>query len=130
MAIVDDNDNGWRHLILPFAHDDELVMDAVLSASAFHFAANVGSTLCNPSRYYTQTIARLQQRQDLAISDQAGRHSILLALLVLLVTVIVNGYSDFPIVLKLLETALFAIGGEDRLGEGDLGQFLKRQIRK
>lgn len=130
MAVIDDHDNGWRQLILPVAHSDALVMDAVLSASAFHFAVNVGSSLCEPMRYYTQAIRTLQQRQDLTIFNHDGRHSIFLALLVLLVTVMINGYSDFPLILKLLESALVAIGGEDQLSIDEIGQFLKRQIRK
>jgi len=130
MAIVESHDNPWRHLVLPVAHVDDLVMDAVLSASAFHFAKNVDSNLCNSRSFYSRTIRRLQERQDLTTLDRNGKHSIMLALVVLLVTVMVNGYSDFPLILKLLEAALIASGGEEELGEDELGQFLKRQIRK
>jgi len=130
MAIVESYDNPWRHLVLPVAHLDDLVMDAVLSASAFHYATNVDSALCNSSSFYARAIRRLQQRQDLTTSDRSGKHFILLALVVLLVTVLVNGYSDFPLILKLIESALVASGGEEELSEGELGQFLIRQIRK
>lgn len=131
MAIIDDSTNGWRHVILPVAHVDTLVMDAVLSASAFHITATHGPNICSASRFYTQAISRLQQRQDLTLSDRESRNSTFLALLVLLVTVMVNGYSDFPLIFKLLESALLAIGGEAQLGsQGELGVFLRRQIRK
>ncbi|KAK5954391.1 hypothetical protein OHC33_004113 [Knufia fluminis] len=130
VTVIDDRYNGWRQLILPVAHSDDLVMDAVLSASAFHFAVNARNNFCNPMKCYTQAIRTLQQRQDLTTFDQDGRHSIFFALLVLLVTVMINGYSDFPLILKLLESALVAIGGEDQLSIDEIGQFLKRQIRK
>ncbi|KAK5093100.1 hypothetical protein LTR24_004632 [Lithohypha guttulata] len=131
MAVIDDSTNGWRHIILPVAHVDALVMDAVLSASAFHISATLGANTCNASRFYTQAITRLQQRQDLTMSNRDRRNSTFLGILVLLVTVMVNGYSDFPLIFKLLESALLAVGGEEQLSnQGELGVFLRRQIRK
>ena len=131
MAVIDDSTNGWRHIILPVAHVDALVMDAVLSASAFHISATLGANTCNASRFYTQAITRLQQRQDLTVSNRDRRNSTFLGILVLLVTVMVNGYSDFPLIFKLLESALLAVGGEEQLSsQGELGVFLRRQIRK
>jgi len=130
MAIIDDSNNGWRYFILPIAYNDDLVMDAVLSASAFHFAANRNQDTHDASKFYTQAISRLQERRNLTLSDRDSRRSVFLALLVLLVTVIVNGYQDFPLLFKLLESALIAVGGENQLSQDDLGVFLRRQIRK
>lgn len=131
MAVIDDSTNGWRHIILPVAHVDALVMDAVLSASAFHISATLGPNTCSASRFYTQAITRLQQRQDLTMCNRDRRNSTILGILVLLVTVMVNGYSDFPLIFKLLESALLAVGGEEQLSsQGELGVFLRRQVRK
>lgn len=130
LVVIDDNRNGWRHLILPIAHLDELVREAVLSASAFHFSANVKEKIFDPNTIYMKAIRRLHQRQNLNVYDTSGKQTILLALLVLLATVIVNGSSDFPVVFNLLESALTASGGEEALTGGELGGFLVKQIRK
>lgn len=79
---------------------------------------------------YAKTIRKLQERQNLEIQDTTGRQTVLLALLVLLATVMVNGGSDFPTIFNLLESALEAVGGEDAAMQGELGAFVVRQIRK
>ena len=130
MVVIDDGRNGWRHIILPVAHLDELVRDAVLSATAFHFSANVKEQVFDPNVIYARVIRRLHQRQNLDVYDTNGKQHVLLALLVILATVIVNASSDFPTVFNLLESALVASGGEEAVIEGELGVFLVRQIRK
>ncbi|KIW63958.1 hypothetical protein PV04_08919 [Phialophora macrospora] len=130
MVAIDDHQNGWRYLALPIAHLDELVREAVLSASVFHFSANVGEKVFDPNVIYDRTIRRLRQRQNLEAYDTSGKQTVLLALLLLLTTVIVNGSSDFPSVFNLLEAALTVSGGETAVGGGELGIFLVRQIRK
>ncbi|OCT44675.1 hypothetical protein CLCR_05755 [Cladophialophora carrionii] len=112
LVVIDDHQNGWRYLILPIAHLDELVREAVLSASVFHFCANVAEKVFDPNIIYGNAIRRLRQRQNLEVYDTSGKQTVLLALLVLLATVIVNGSSDFPTVFNLLEAALTASGGE------------------
>ncbi|ETI21003.1 hypothetical protein G647_07346 [Cladophialophora carrionii CBS 160.54] len=130
LVVIDDHQNGWRYLILPIAHLDELVREAVLSASVFHFCANVKEKVFDPNIIYGNAIRRLRQRQNLEVYDTSGKQTVLLALLVLLATVIVNGSSDFPTVFNLLEAALTASGGEAAVEVGELGVFLVRQIRK
>jgi hypothetical protein len=130
MVVIDDHQNGWRYLILPIAHLDEMVREAVLSASVFHFSANVREKVFDPNAIYDGAIRRLRQRQNLEAYDTSGKQTVLLALIVLLTTVIVNGSSDFPTVFNLLEAALTASGGEAAVEGGELGVFLVRQIRK
>ncbi|EXJ55454.1 hypothetical protein A1O7_08381 [Cladophialophora yegresii CBS 114405] len=130
LVVIDDHQNGWRYLILPIAHHDELVREAVLSASVFHFCATVEEKVFDPNIIYNNAIRGLRQRQNLDAYDTSGKQTVLLALLVLLATVIVNGSSDFPTVFNLLEAALTASGGEAAVEAGELGVFLVRQIRK
>lgn len=130
MVVIDDKNNGWRHLILPVAYTDKLVGDAVLAASAFHFSANIDEHQFRPSLYYQKVIKQLRQRQDLTAYDIAGKQAVFLTLLVLLSATMVSGGSDFRILFKLLETALDTIGGEEELCSGELGVFLVNQIRK
>ncbi|KAH9226477.1 hypothetical protein K456DRAFT_1754827 [Colletotrichum gloeosporioides 23] len=154
MVAIDGLHNGWRHLVLPIAHLDQLVLNSVLTVASFHryrqrlsqsksldfredslpAPPDLSSQLsanANPSasQLYACTIADLQRR-DLGHSDQSSRLSILLAILVLLVAVMVTGSDDFPLLFRLLESALEAIGGEDSLGEDELSRFIVRQVHK
>lgn len=154
MVAIDGLHNGWRHLVLPIAHLDQLVLNSVLTVASFHrYGQHLSqsknldvredslqvppglsyqlSTNANPpaSQLYAWTIADLQRR-DLGHSDQFSRLSILLAILVLLVAVMVTGSDDFPLLFRLLESALEAIGGEDSLGEDELSRFIVRQVHK
>ena len=130
MVTVDDHRNGWRYLILPMAQQDELVENAVLSAAAFHFAANVDGQLLEPIAVYQSAIRKLRLRQDLTYIDMQGRQAILLSLLVLLVAAVISGSSDFRTIFALLEGALHALGGEEAMSRGELGRFVVLQIRK
>ncbi|KAH7153269.1 fungal-specific transcription factor domain-containing protein [Dactylonectria macrodidyma] len=145
MVAFDGLHNGWRHLVLPIAHIDTLVMDAVLSVSAFHLSVtkskeeNVQSLRssvwplrqhANADCLYARAILGLQQRQQLANCDTSTRHSVLLAILVLLTAAMVTASEDFPVLFHMLESGLATIGGEDGLGNGELAQFMMRQIRK
>ncbi|KAF4463818.1 hypothetical protein FALBO_9349, partial [Fusarium albosuccineum] len=143
MTAVDGSHNGWRCLILPFARRDSLVLNAVLTVSAFHICLNrlpaTGiSSRCvvprtnfqipDPNQLYRQVISGLQQQPDLESCDADRKHSILLTILVLLVGVMVTGRSDFPMLFRMLESALAAIGGGEALGDGEVANFILPQI--
>ena len=132
MVVVDDDHNGWRSLILPVAWSDDLVMDAVLAASAFHLAGRTPDTqIINPAKFYQQAICGLQLKKDLTECDRQARQSVITTIIVLLVTVMVNGYSDFPIMFNMLKAAIDAVGGESGLQDGgETAEFALRQIRK
>lgn len=128
--MIDGGYNEWRNLILPVAYIDEMVMNAVLAAASFHLSRNTQQNLANPKRHYAQVISWLQTRKDLTHCNLYTRQYIFVALIVLLVTVMITGYSDFPLIFHTLESALNAVGGENELGDGELAEFLLRQIRK
>lgn len=132
MVVMDDDHNGWRHQILPMACADDLIMSAVLSASAFHLSSRESNqNIANPQQLYGQAIRELRQRQDLFDCDQKTRQAVILGITTLLVAVMINGCSDFPIIFQMLESALNAVGGESGfLDGGDAAQFFLRQIRK
>ncbi|KAF4976009.1 hypothetical protein FZEAL_7265 [Fusarium zealandicum] len=151
MVAIDGVHNDWRHLLLPLAQTDELVMDAVLTVSAFHFQLNkLANNLRTDSRgrsvfgiqnvhdFYVpdphqlcaRTLKGLRQRQELAQGDQTLKHSVLVTLLLLLTAVLVTGGSDFPVLLRMLESALDAMGGKDGLGTGILAEFIMRELHK
>ncbi|KAK1854853.1 hypothetical protein CCHR01_02533 [Colletotrichum chrysophilum] len=132
MVVIDDCFNGWRHLVLPLAWTNEMIMDSVLAVSAFHIAGKAASQAeLDPYRLYTRAIHQLLNRKDLVDWDKETRQFVILAIMVLLVSVMVNGLSDFPIVFQMLESAIDAVGGEDVIKDGaEMGGFLLRQIHK
>ncbi|KAH7060904.1 hypothetical protein B0J12DRAFT_737189 [Macrophomina phaseolina] len=154
MVTIDGLHNGWRHLVLPITHTDQLVVNAVLAASAFHLSINDTTKSTNPSRtpatpavfsdtrlckqrhpncttLYAYTIMGPHQRQELGDSIHGmDRHIVLLTILVLLVAVMIAGSDDFPILLRMLQSAFEAIGGEEGLGRGVFAEFMIRQIHR
>ncbi|KAH7154665.1 hypothetical protein DER46DRAFT_628499 [Fusarium sp. MPI-SDFR-AT-0072] len=133
MIAIDGPHNGWRHLVLPIADHDELVMDAVLAVSLFHkpeILQDISLAVRPEEEYYARAIHGLQERSQLRDYNQLTRHSIILAILLLLTAVMVNGSSDFPILFGMLQSAIDAIGGDMELGSGGTAEFLSRQIRK
>lgn len=132
MVVVDDVYNGWRHWVLPVACSNEMVMDAVLAVSAFHLSGKTPRPcLANPATFYAQAIKQLQDRRDLVHWDLQTKQLVILAIVVLLVAVMVNGCSDFPILFQMLQSALDAVGGEIELNDGGaMANFLLRQIHK
>ncbi|OJJ99590.1 hypothetical protein ASPACDRAFT_1856184 [Aspergillus aculeatus ATCC 16872] len=132
MVVIDDQHNGWRGTILPIAHTDELVLNSVLAVASLHLLGTVGSSpgCADPRRLYTQVIRGLQRRSDLGACDMATRKSVILTILILLLAVMVTGGSDFPILFRMLQSAIDAVGGDGGLDGGEVSAFLLREIRK
>ncbi|KAK7219844.1 hypothetical protein V2G26_007847 [Clonostachys chloroleuca] len=137
MVVIDDDHNGWRHAILPMAQSNEIVMNAVMAAAAYHLAGSIGNetvsqALIDPSQLYESAIQGLQQRQQLTNQDFETQQAVILSIVVLLTAVMVNGCTDFPIMFQMLVSALDAIGGEATFAElgGEVAEFSIRQIRK
>lgn len=116
------------------AHASPLVLTPVLATAAFHLsrstAAESRSLSWCPSHLYGKAIAELQKQQNLESADISTRLQILLSILTLLVSVMITGSDDFPVLFRLLESALNAMGGEDELGQDELATFIIRQIHK
>lgn len=133
MVVIDDSSNGWRHLVLPLACADELVMSAVLAVSAFHLSErSLLEQIVDPTRLYSKAINELQKRSDLHDFDADSRHRIIMTIILLLLATMVNGSSDFPIIFRMLQSALEMIGGDTGLLEtGDvIADFSADQIRR
>lgn len=131
MVVIDDHHNGWRHLILPVAHMDDLVLNSVLAVSAFHLSGSAAGYLpIHPRLLFMQAIGGLQNRRNIDKCDVQTKQFVILAIVVLLAAVMVNGCSDFPIVFRMLQSALDAVGGERSLSDGEVAEFLRREIHK
>jgi Fungal specific transcription factor domain len=153
MIAIDGSHNDWRSLVLPSSLTDPLVMQAVISVSTSHidlnwhspnrtyarslfsFFANSNTfhqhmTSMNPIFALNNVVSSLRKQCDLDMRSVEQRHSILITILVLLVGVMVNGRSDFPIILRMLESATMALGGEQKLGTAPVADFIRFQARK
>ncbi|VUC30173.1 unnamed protein product [Clonostachys rosea] len=156
MLAIDGRHNGWRYIVLPLAHTDDLVMEAVLAVSAFHRDAKKGpggaehlqnsssgghfssqqqsrwldSIASSPQTLYNTAIKGLQRRSNLAGSSYEAKQAILVAVLVLLVAAMVTGRDDYFMILGMLHSAADVFKGEDELWASELGRFLARQVQK
>lgn len=134
MLVIDGPHNGWRHLVLPIAYSDTLVMDAVLTVSAFHHASDAFLSYeeqdTAPNKLYSRTILGLQQRSSIANCDRTSQHAIVLTILLLLTASMISCCTDFPILFGMLKSAVDAIGGGEQLGSGEVAEFITRQIHK
>ncbi|CAI6089440.1 unnamed protein product [Clonostachys chloroleuca] len=156
MLAIDGSHNGWRYIVLPLAHTDDLVMEAVLAVSAFHrdakkstdwaeYFQTSGSSLqytsqeqslwldsiaSSPQTLYNTAIKGLRRRSNLAGSSYEAKQAILVAVLVLLVAAMVTGRDDYFMILGMLHSATDVFKGEDELWASELGRFLARQVQK
>lgn len=145
MVAIDGVHNVWRHLLLPLAQTDNLIMDAVLTASAFHFYLNhlpnqfkqrrenpgiFNPPIPHPDRLYARVINGLRKRQELLYGDDSTKHSVLISIILLLTSTMVIGGPDFSVLFNMLESAVDAMGGQDSLGDGVVGGFIMRELQK
>lgn len=148
MVAVDGIHNDWRSLVLPLAYQNELLMNAVLTVSSSHISINKYSTLQppleilarlreepafylpNPNEIYKRVISGLRQHSSFGQYDYLAKHSVMITILVLLVGVLVTGQSDFTMLVRMMESALEAGGGEEYLGTGQAVDFIVPQIHK
>jgi hypothetical protein len=130
MLAIDDSSNGWRQLILPIAIEDEVVMDAVIAASAYHVSSRSHTAISLGQSYFTKTVHGLLKRQDFKSLDPMINGFSVVAILVLLVTSMITGCSDFPILFGMLKSAFKAMKDAGGCGDERLDDFLQSQFRK
>ncbi|RMY66608.1 hypothetical protein D0863_08316 [Hortaea werneckii] len=128
MVTFDRGSNGYRNIILPLAHQDELVQRAVCVVSAFHIGRH------DPSLYATAEAGRTAIITKLSQSSRHKEHanevfnlSTLVTLLVLLVGEMVTGSTEFNHLYSMM-TAL--LQGSDILqaASPSVEAFLMQQV--
>ncbi|VUC30677.1 unnamed protein product [Clonostachys rosea] len=147
MVAIDGPYNGWRNLVLPMAHADELVMNAVLTSAAFHLTIQgrqnwhagagfpclpnpcVSKDQLRPEYLYNLTIKGLQRTRDSVGSDHEVQKTVLMTILILLATTMINGGEEFPALFEMMQAVTMVLGGEEQIGGSDLGDFMIRQVR-
>ena len=129
LVVVDGQHNGWRQLVLPLTHVDQLVEDAVISASMSYLSVGLVNGSQRHAAYH-KVIYGLRQR---SMSDEWNileRQCVILTLLILLATLLVNGWPDFRIAFASLESLMQANESDEELLVGELGIFLATQVEK
>lgn len=105
MVAFDNPANGYRHLILPYAMQDDLVQRAVCVVSAFHLSATSGQSSEIAEIGRSAIIARLRANLE-GGGALVFNHSTLITLLVLLVGETVTGSTEFGYLYKMLTATL------------------------
>ncbi|CAG9989260.1 unnamed protein product [Clonostachys byssicola] len=145
MTAIDGTHNEWRHLVLPLAQTDNLVMDAVITVAFYHLELNTSThahrrTKCelsatrndlrDPNEMYNRVILGLRSQPGLNSGDVNIKISVSITILILFVGVMVTGGSDFLLLSRMLESAIEAMGGEDKLPRVYASDFIKNQNHK
>jgi hypothetical protein len=149
MVAVDGPYNNWRHILLPFAHYDDLVLRTIVTVSSCHMhliravqTSDQSDSVSKNNRItfeafpvgyhqmYQTIFASLRSTSDMTQLSPAKKHAVLMSILVLLIGAMVTGRSDFPVFYRLLGSAVESMGGEETLGNSAMAQFIKSQVAK
>ena len=128
--IIDDEQNGWRRLVLPLAFHDTLVKDAVVVVSACSFSIHIDEQLFKPNILYQKAIHKLRETENISALDPSSLRCVVLALLLLLAADMVTTSPDFRIVFRCLDSLLSAAGDAAVFADDEMGRFLFEQVQK
>ncbi|PIA95875.1 hypothetical protein CB0940_10085 [Cercospora beticola] len=128
MVAFETDSNGYRHLVLPIAMQDELVQNAVCVVSAFHLGLSRSQASASAEAGRSAIIRRL--RANVAEGDDARvfNYSTLMTLLVLLVGETVTGSSEFAYLFNML-AATVKDGRAIARAPPETREFLVQQTR-
>lgn len=128
MVIYDAEDNGYRNLILPLAHQDPLVERAVSVVSAFHLGIQQANLRSHAENGRTAIIARLRQDAMKGSAEKVLTLSTWVTLIVLLVGETVTGSSEFVHLFEMLRS-LVTLQSTQTSGSSAMSRFLDYQRR-
>ena len=131
LVAFDGTSNGYRSLLLPLAWEDDLVRCALLASSANHLRfrrPKLTNLALNFQYAAIKKLTSLSQDGDGASNTRLG---ILAALILLLISGMMNGGSDFELLLNMAKSWIEAMKGDGSLKESPatpLGGFLLDQV--
>jgi len=129
MTIAHDVDNnGYRDLMLPLAHEDPLVQRAVMVVSALHLSTQQKELRRQAEMGRATILARLRQDVVEGSVENVLNVSTWATLLILLVGETVTGSSDFVHLFSMLRSLMSLQNGGLR-GSRGLSTFLDYQRR-
>lgn len=128
MVIYDTEDNGYRNLILPLAHQDSLVERAVSVVSALHLGIKHAELRSHAENGRTAIITRLRQNAMKGSAENVLTLSTWVTLIVLLVGETVTGSSEFVHLFEMLRSFV-SLQSTQTLGSSAMSRFLDYQRR-
>jgi hypothetical protein len=127
MTLFDDERNGYRHHVLPFAVYDNIVQRAVSVAAAFHLSDRMPE-LRFPAE--AGRVAIIQKLREIAINDSnphVFNETTWLTIILLIVSDLVTGSEDVFILYKMLVP--FLDGTKKQRNPTPMTEFLEYQSR-
>jgi hypothetical protein len=131
LVAFDGISNGYRSLLLPLAWEDDLVRCALLASSSNHLR------FCRPKltnlalNFQAAAINKLTYLSKDGNSAGNTRPAILAAIILLLINGMMNGGSDFELLLNMAKSWIEAMNGNGSLKEAPgtaLDEFLLDQV--
>lgn len=127
MTLFDDERNGYRHHVLPFAVYDNVIQRAVSVAAAFHLSDRMPE-LRFPAEAGRQAI--IQKLRETALHEgnsQVFNETTWLTIILLIVSDLVTGSEDVFILYKMLVP--FLDGSKKQTKQTPMTEFLEYQSR-
>lgn len=127
MTLFDDERNGYRHHVLPFAVYDNVIQRAVSVAAAFHLSDRMPE-LRFPAEAGRQAI--IQKLRETALYEEKSQvfnETTWLTIILLIVSDLVTGSEDVFILYKMLVP--FLDGSKTRTKQTPMAEFLEYQSR-
>lgn len=131
LVAVDGVSNGYRALLLPLACSDDLVRSATLAASANHLRYQRPKLAPLASKYQSTAIEKLSVFSRTENASGATRSAILAAIILLLLTDMMNGGHQFHLLLNMAKSWVEAMKHDDLptgSSRSGLEQFLFNQL--
>lgn len=108
MVPSDGNSNGYRTMLLPLAHDDEAVRWALLAASANHLRFRRPKLTKLALNFQAAAIDKLWCLSKSSDCAKNSRSSTLAAIILLLINGMMNGNTDFQMMLNTAKSWIAA----------------------
>jgi hypothetical protein len=123
--------NGYRSLLLPLAWEDDLVRFALLASSANHLRFRYPKLTNLALNFQSTAIEKLAWLSKSGNRPGNLRPAILAAIILLLISGMMNGGSDFEILLNMAKSWIEAMSWNGSLKEAPgsaLDEFLLDQV--
>jgi hypothetical protein len=127
LVAFDGPTNGYNALLLPLAHDNELVRNTILAASATHLQFKRPQLANIAMKFRTTAIETLSSHTKTKSNAGSNLEATLAAIVVLIINDTMQGGVDFLILLEMAKSWTEAIG-KDESRNMPLRSFLEQQI--
>jgi hypothetical protein len=127
MTLFDDERNGYRHHVLPFAVYDNVVQRAVSVAAAFHLSDRMPKLRFPAEAGRAAIIQRLRETAVNDNNSQVFSETNWLTIILLIISDLVTGSEDVFILYKMLVP--FLDGSKGRGDQTPMTKFLEYQSR-